>query len=160
MTNTEIKKEAHRIRAAAAAKHGCDAKIICFIICWNMAKRGEKLPWETEMVEEIVINVVSDRYKGDPKKAKSYCWSDYETKVPGLDINRNGWEQEVLRLIESNNAKKAYVNCMWPSGYTGVYPKEKETQRPVVTVAAEKEAHGVGWCDLCGSYCFGDCQAN
>jgi hypothetical protein len=79
----------------------------------------------TEMVEEIVINVIPANYPGDPKKAKGYCWSNYETKEPGLDIQKDQWESAALELVKENNAKKAWINCMWAGGYTGEYPKEK-----------------------------------
>lgn len=111
-----------------------------------------------EVIEEIVINVIPENYPGDPKAAMGYCWSNYETKEPGKDIEKEGWESVVLGLIKKNNAKKAWVNCMWPGGYTGEYPKA--ASKTIKKVEIKKESPKmVGWCDKCQSYCFGDCEA-
>lgn len=126
----------------------------------NAETQNDTVTVTQEVIEEIVVNVVPENYPGDPKSARGYCWSDYETKAPGLDIKKEDWEQEVLRLISINNAKTAYVNCMWPGGYTGEYPRKKEVEQPVIVTGTEKETHGIGWCNRCDSHCFGDCQAN
>lgn len=110
-----------------------------------------------ETIEEIVINVIPENYPGDPKAAMGYCWSNYETKEPGKDIEKEGWESVVLGLIKKNNAKKAWINCMWAGGYTGEYPKA--VKKAVKKIEEKEEPKMTGWCDKCQSYCFGDCAS-
>ena len=149
-------KKAHEIRKAASEKWNCKVSEICFSFCLKMAHNGEEL----EMIEEIVINVIPEDYNGDPKKTLGYCWSDYANKTPGIDVTKENWRAETLKEIKRNNAKRAYVNCMWSGGYVGEYPKVEKVTKETKKIAAKKETHGTGWCNRCDSYCFGDCQAN
>lgn len=145
--------KAHQIRKAAAVKFNCKASEIHFGECLRMAHNGEEIT-----VEEVVINVVPENYPGDPKAAMGYCWSNYETKEPGKDIEKEGWESAALEIIKKTNAKKAWVNCMWVGGYTGEYPKAaKKTAKKIEE--KEEAPEMAGWCGKCQSYCFGDCEA-
>jgi len=37
-------------------------------------------------------------------------------------------------------------------------PEWQAKIQKINTIAAERDTHGAGWCDSCGSYCFGDCD--
>jgi len=37
----------------------------------------------------------------------------------------------------------------------------KKLQNPEIEeIEFSEEEHGIGWCNICHSYCYGDCQAN
>ena len=62
-----MKEEAKRLRQEAAKHWGCGEKEICWISCWNMARRGEKLPWE-ETAEETAEEKVEEVEEVEDKK--------------------------------------------------------------------------------------------
>lgn len=141
------------------------------------------------MTKELTINIIPSDYEGDYKKTLGYCWADYATKTPGLDIvvdvTNNGvdYTTAVKKAIKDNGADSAYVNCMWCGGFSGIIEgdetdddnantkkesapitiDEEYAQSKIIEIIEQKTNPNnkhVGWCNKCNSYCYGDCEAN
>ena len=136
---------------------------------------------------EIIINIIPSDYKGDPKKALGYCWQNYSEKVEGFDIivdddsdkSKEGLNKVIQAKIIENGADSAYVNKMWCGGDSYKVKIEDDTckddtckddtieetapltiEKEIEKISDAEETHGIGWCNKCHSYCFGDCEAN
>jgi len=136
---------------------------------------------------ELTINIIPSDYKGDYTKTLGYCWSDFATKTAGIDIivevtdNGIDYAEAVKKAIKENGADSAYVNCMWCGGFSGIIKADADAVAVVeikkesapLTMAEESaisktieiieqksnsNTHA-GWCDKCGSYCYGDCES-
>ena len=126
------------------------------------------------------INIIPTDYVGNPQEALGYAWEDCLNKVPGIDVIKTGtWRETAQAKMSELGITKAHINCMWCGGFSGKLnmPEETPCQPAPATIeevayadhAAEVKTmeeldnennHSIGWCNICHSYCFGDCEAN
>ena len=132
------------------------------------------------------INIIPADYNGNPRNALGYGWQDYATKTPGVDVvverTENGIDYmgAAMAAMREMGITEAYINCMWCGGFSGMIEvgaiDAEEIAAPLAAEevaayerAADEDAltemdrnnHGrPGWCNICHSFCFGDCQAN
>lgn len=140
--------------------------------------------WRKKM--ETVINLIPSDYEGNPREALGYCWQDYSTKNPGIDVvvdisNGVDWKAEAISAMEEHGIKEAFINCMWGcSDLGGTITIECECVETVeveilagedvvetsaissyfkmIENASGRNKSHPGWCNKCQSYCYGDCQ--
>lgn len=64
-------------------------------------------------------------------------------------------------VIDDTLSAIVEIHCMWCGGGTyRVHTEFRPALPPKVEVAPIVEERGFGYCVKCGSYCFGDCEAN
>ncbi len=132
------------------------------------------------------INIIPSDYKGDPKKALGYCWSDYMTKTPGDDVIAEITDDGIdyIAVAKAKMAElgveEAYINCMWCGGFKGeitsdnantvdaqpaplsfdeVAANEAISEKMELDMLDSNNKTHPGWCTICHTYCYGDCEA-
>ena len=137
------------------------------------------------MKKATVINIIPSNYDGNPRDALGYPWQVYK-EVPGNDITIDPGMDYIAvakKAMRDLGVTEASVTCMWAGGaanelvtlddsttddstsvVTGSTMAETGMQ---VRLAEEadlldqdnRNAQHHGYCKLCHSYCYGDCQA-
>ena len=138
-------------------------------------------------MKQIVINIIPSDYCGNPKEALGYAWQDLGNKVAGNDVvvtrdPQRGidWRGAAEAKMREMGITEAYINCMWCGGFGGAIKIEcaAETVKQPAPLTMEEVAaseHAAeqadleylgrlhekhpGWCKICHSFCYGDCQA-
>lgn len=122
-SSNEIKAEAHRIRNEARKHWGVkagDKRDIRFIDCWNMAKKGQELPWENkvkaspeqiaqEMAEELGGNVWANYGKVRVYVYKNFlAITDQGIDFSGLGRNDNEEMQAAAHAAAERHNLETY----------------------------------------------------
>lgn len=136
-----------------------------------------------------IINIIPSDYIGDPRKAIGYCWQDYKSRAPGIDIivprdkiNGIDYTSAAKKAMREAGLTEAYITCMWAGGFQGdININDDPAQSGALSMPlnaaesiqaeytairldemelAELNILHPGFCSHCHGFCYGDCEAN
>ena len=142
LKKSQVLKAAHAIRKQAAKIYKCKVTEILLAVCLDMARKGEKLKPQ----------VVEVRVSGNTFAKKNYLRDNLSLR---WDAAAKEWFGKV-KADEIDTLRRVFKLIV---RVDGEQPQSKEL--PVVKQQASKVVPGVTVpCKKCGTYCYGDCEAD
>jgi hypothetical protein len=184
MTNADITKRAHQIREEAANKFGGEEKEYCFIMAWNMAKKEmekkmktkQVVKWETKEGREVVYVaelILSEELNSDGWKMTAETCK-FEETITIAGETELGWWKEPVPMAKKIGAAKQYGSlAVMPENWEKICKAQEAVKAHPVWIKKQEEIEKNqrelskleearrrnGYCEKCGSYCYGDCEA-
>ena len=162
LKKSQIMKAAHAIRKQAAKIYKCKVTEILLAVCLDMARKGEKLKAAVdssyaaiEAAAKAKKEVFVAKYKG---KSIVVSGNTYHNRMAlggaGLKYANKQWSGVI-------NSTNALIDLYFCKGIVIEIVGEQLKDLPVVKQQASKVVPGVTVpCKKCGTYCYGDCEAD